>query len=227
MGQKRARLDRRRAGGSPQGHRRARLRHLFRGVADRQIRHRRRLRAAAREPEPGHRRRQGARHAVYPRLLVLSARGRRPRRLAGRSAEPDEAADRPSPKAKASCSSWRTTAACTARRTIAAWIFWRTATRIRSGSRSIPAISSWKSVRPMTEAYPKLRPYVAYVHVKDATSEPRQFAPAGAGRRAASGAAAGAPGARISMDSCPWSRICSTTCRMPAIPSASSPRSAR
>ncbi|NBD23857.1 sugar phosphate isomerase/epimerase family protein [Paenibacillus glycinis] len=38
-----------------------------------------------------------------------------------------------------------------------------------------------EDVRPMTEAYPKLAPYVAYVHVKDAMSEPRQFAPAGEG----------------------------------------------
>jgi sugar phosphate isomerase/epimerase len=37
------------------------------------------------------------------------------------------------------------------------------------------------NVKPMDEAYPKLHAYAAYVHVKDATSEPRQFVPAGAG----------------------------------------------
>ncbi|WP_219837094.1 sugar phosphate isomerase/epimerase [Paenibacillus sp. R14(2021)] len=36
-------------------------------------------------------------------------------------------------------------------------------------------------VQPMTEAYPKLVPYTAYIHVKDAASEPKQFVPAGAG----------------------------------------------
>ncbi|MBO7746398.1 sugar phosphate isomerase/epimerase [Paenibacillus sp. MWE-103] len=38
-----------------------------------------------------------------------------------------------------------------------------------------------EGVRPMTEAYPKLAPYVAYVHVKDASAEPKMFVPAGAG----------------------------------------------
>nr|WP_170312217.1 sugar phosphate isomerase/epimerase family protein [Paenibacillus sacheonensis] len=36
-------------------------------------------------------------------------------------------------------------------------------------------------VKPMSEAYPKLQAYASYVHVKDATSEPRQFVPAGEG----------------------------------------------
>ncbi|AZN41577.1 sugar phosphate isomerase/epimerase family protein [Paenibacillus albus] len=37
------------------------------------------------------------------------------------------------------------------------------------------------NVKPMSEAYPKLEAYTAYIHVKDATYEPRQFVPAGAG----------------------------------------------
>jgi sugar phosphate isomerase/epimerase len=36
-------------------------------------------------------------------------------------------------------------------------------------------------VKPMDEAYPKLHPYITYIHIKDATQEPRQFVPAGAG----------------------------------------------
>ncbi|MDR6549228.1 sugar phosphate isomerase/epimerase family protein [Paenibacillus qinlingensis] len=36
-------------------------------------------------------------------------------------------------------------------------------------------------VKPADEAYPKLQSYLAYVHVKDATNEPHQFVPAGAG----------------------------------------------
>ncbi|QHW30537.1 sugar phosphate isomerase/epimerase [Paenibacillus rhizovicinus] len=36
-------------------------------------------------------------------------------------------------------------------------------------------------VKPMTDAYPKLQSYAAYIHVKDATAEPRRFVPAGEG----------------------------------------------
>jgi sugar phosphate isomerase/epimerase len=36
-------------------------------------------------------------------------------------------------------------------------------------------------VRPVSEAYPKVAGYIEYVHVKDATTEPRQFVPAGKG----------------------------------------------
>ncbi|NOU94810.1 TIM barrel protein [Paenibacillus sp. LMG 31456] len=36
-------------------------------------------------------------------------------------------------------------------------------------------------VIPMTAAYPKVSSYIDYVHVKDATAEPRQFVPAGLG----------------------------------------------
>ncbi|WP_246320115.1 sugar phosphate isomerase/epimerase family protein [Paenibacillus qinlingensis] len=37
------------------------------------------------------------------------------------------------------------------------------------------------NVKPMEEAYPKLHAYTDYIHVKDATREPKQFVPAGAG----------------------------------------------
>lgn len=37
------------------------------------------------------------------------------------------------------------------------------------------------NVKPMDEAYHKLHDYAAYIHVKDATREPRQFVPAGVG----------------------------------------------
>ncbi|NHN29891.1 sugar phosphate isomerase/epimerase family protein [Paenibacillus agricola] len=36
-------------------------------------------------------------------------------------------------------------------------------------------------VQPMNEAYPKISPYLDYVHIKDAIQEPRQFVPAGVG----------------------------------------------
>ncbi|MDF2960929.1 MAG: sugar phosphate isomerase/epimerase [Paenibacillus sp.] len=36
-------------------------------------------------------------------------------------------------------------------------------------------------VIPMTGAYPKVSAYVDYIHIKDATAEPRQFVPAGLG----------------------------------------------
>lgn len=39
----------------------------------------------------------------------------------------------------------------------------------------------YNDVKPVDEAYPKLARYLTYVHVKDATSEPKQFVPAGAG----------------------------------------------
>ncbi|MFC4777042.1 sugar phosphate isomerase/epimerase family protein [Paenibacillus sp. GCM10023252] len=38
-----------------------------------------------------------------------------------------------------------------------------------------------EGVKPMDEAYPKISPYLEYVHVKDATKEPRLFVPAGKG----------------------------------------------
>jgi sugar phosphate isomerase/epimerase len=36
-------------------------------------------------------------------------------------------------------------------------------------------------IQPMLEAYPKISPYIGYVHIKDATQEPHQFVPAGVG----------------------------------------------
>ena len=36
-------------------------------------------------------------------------------------------------------------------------------------------------VQPMREAFPKISPFIDYVHIKDATQEPRQFVPAGVG----------------------------------------------
>ncbi|QHT60202.1 sugar phosphate isomerase/epimerase [Paenibacillus lycopersici] len=36
-------------------------------------------------------------------------------------------------------------------------------------------------VKPMAEAYPKLQAYTSYIHVKDATFQPRRFMPAGEG----------------------------------------------
>ncbi|WP_240415297.1 sugar phosphate isomerase/epimerase family protein [Paenibacillus periandrae] len=37
------------------------------------------------------------------------------------------------------------------------------------------------NVQPMHDAYPKIAPYIDYVHIKDATQVPRQFVPAGVG----------------------------------------------
>jgi len=37
-------------------------------------------------------------------------------------------------------------------------------------------------VEPMLEAYPVVAPHIGYVHIKDATRDPRQFVPAGAGQ---------------------------------------------
>ncbi|TVY09002.1 sugar phosphate isomerase/epimerase family protein [Paenibacillus cremeus] len=37
------------------------------------------------------------------------------------------------------------------------------------------------NVKPMVDAYPKVSSHIEYIHIKDATVEPRQFVPAGAG----------------------------------------------
>jgi L-ribulose-5-phosphate 3-epimerase len=36
-------------------------------------------------------------------------------------------------------------------------------------------------IKPMKDAYPRLKAYTDYIHIKDATFEPKQFVPAGAG----------------------------------------------
>ena len=124
---------------------------------------------------------RAVRRAVHPDLLLLHPRGRRPGRASRRGAAPDAGAWPRSPSSTTWSCCTRTRRRSTATSRAAAWTSSPPSTRRICGWPGTPANFVQVGVRPFTEGYAALRPYVDYIQIKDARLADASVVVAGAG----------------------------------------------